>query len=633
MGLFNDNANVTTTFKGKDELSPVVRNIRSAMADFKKDAITGFGLGAGLNIFHAATRAIGAVVDVIGDSISAASDQSEAMSKVTVVFGEQSDAIKDWAKTASDSMGMSETAALQAAGTLGNLLLSMGNTEKAASDMSREMVQLAADIGSFNNVPVDEVLMAMRSGLTGEIAPLRRFGVNLTDVTLKAKAFALGLNDGREALSTSAKSAAAYHLILEQTTTAQGDFKRTADGLANSTKTFNAKMAELSVQLGKFLEGPAADFVGFLTGVAASFTPHNAAVQKGIDFINSYGEALAGATEAGAKLPAQLRADAIAAYTQAFQDYLDVNGQFLKDMDKTGQTFEMINRLNREFAFNSGQSAESLAVLAERVRLGGGDFDDFVFAIQRMIAAGIDIKAMAMRYVRSFDEMGEGTDEATRTMSRFAEHTPILMTHAVVDMKAAIKSGRTGIVEQFRLLAWQTKHPFAEVNYADWLGDRQESAMRKSRQAVKAGKGGVAAQYRALAASIRAEMQGLPGYMASIAGQVVSALSIIPGMGGLDDILGWTPPSGGGRRNRNRGDRRPGDGPPTGHSAQGGSASGTTMVGEYGPELLHLGSAKARVTPNHQMGGPIVLQIDGHTLMRWIDNKQGRQMALYGLGD
>ena len=38
-------------------------------------------------------------------------------------------------------------------------------------------------------------------------------------------------------------------------------------------------------------------------------------------------------------------------------------------------------------------------MLAERVRLAGGDFDDFIAAIQGMIATGIDIKAMAMRYV------------------------------------------------------------------------------------------------------------------------------------------------------------------------------------------------------------------------------------------
>jgi len=93
----------------------------------------------------------------------------------------------------------------------------------------------------------------MRSGLTGEIAPLRRFGVNLTDVTLKQKAMSLGLYKGTGLLDVNAKSAAAYALILEQTTTAQGDFARTSDGLANSQRSLTAQMADLQAEIGEAL--------------------------------------------------------------------------------------------------------------------------------------------------------------------------------------------------------------------------------------------------------------------------------------------------------------------------------------------------------------------------------------------
>ena len=59
-----------------------------------------------------------------------------------------------------------------------------------------------------------------------------------------------------------------YELIKKDTANAQGDFARTSDGLANSTKTLNARMSDLTVQLGKMLEGPAQGFVGFLSDVA-----------------------------------------------------------------------------------------------------------------------------------------------------------------------------------------------------------------------------------------------------------------------------------------------------------------------------------------------------------------------------
>lgn len=179
-----------------------------------------------------------------------ASDLAEAQSKANVVFGDSVGVVNDFAEGAAVAAGMSKTMALEAQATLGNLLLSMGKVPSEASAMSKELVQLSADIGSFNNVDTEEVLSAMRSGLTGEIAPLRRFGVNLTDVTLKAKALELGLYSGSGALDVSAKSSAAYALILEQTTTSQGDFARTADGLANKQRILTAQMKNLGTEIG-----------------------------------------------------------------------------------------------------------------------------------------------------------------------------------------------------------------------------------------------------------------------------------------------------------------------------------------------------------------------------------------------
>lgn len=209
--------------------------------------VSGVGLGIGVSAWGMASTAI---VGFIGDSIKAASDLSESQSKVGVVFSQSAEKVRAWAETAAKSMGLSKQAALESSSTLGNLLLSMGKTSDEAADMSMTMVKLAADLASFNNVDIEEVLMAMRSGLTGEIAPLRRFGVNLTEAALKAEAMALGVSDGKKVLDASQKSAAAYSLILKQTTTAQGDFARTSTGLANQQRILNAELDDTSAKLG-----------------------------------------------------------------------------------------------------------------------------------------------------------------------------------------------------------------------------------------------------------------------------------------------------------------------------------------------------------------------------------------------
>lgn len=204
------------------------------------------------------------VVDFFKGAVSGASDLEESASKVGEVFGDAADGVKKFASTAATSMGMSEATALEATGTFGNLMVSLGMGGKEAASMSTEMVQLAADMGSFNNVPTEEALAAIRSGLVGENEPLKRFGVNMNEATLKAKAMELGLSDGKGTLDANAKAQAAYALIMEQTTTAQGDFARTSDGLSNSQKTMAAVWTDMKASLGEALMPVIMQFVGFI---------------------------------------------------------------------------------------------------------------------------------------------------------------------------------------------------------------------------------------------------------------------------------------------------------------------------------------------------------------------------------
>lgn len=186
-------------------------------------------------------------------AVNMASDLDESLNKVTVVFGEQAAAVTEWSKASATAFGMSQQQALEAAGTYGNLFVSMGMTNQMSSDMSTNLVQLAGDLASFNNVSPDEALLALRAGLVGETEPLKRFGVNLNEATLKAKAMEMGLYDGKGVLDANAKAQAAYAIIMEQTTTAQGDYARTSDGLANTMRTLKAMLVDTAASLGKIL--------------------------------------------------------------------------------------------------------------------------------------------------------------------------------------------------------------------------------------------------------------------------------------------------------------------------------------------------------------------------------------------
>jgi hypothetical protein len=190
------------------------------------------------------------VIEFGKDSVAAASDLNESFSKVGVVFGTSAKQVQDWSKNSATAMGISQQAALEAAGTFGNLAVSLKLPQATAATMSTKLVGLAGDLASFNNVDPKEALEALRSGLTGETEPLKKFGVNLNDAALKAKAMQLHLSNGKGVLTASAKAQAAYALILEQTKTAQGDFARTSGGLANQQRIAQAQFENLKATVG-----------------------------------------------------------------------------------------------------------------------------------------------------------------------------------------------------------------------------------------------------------------------------------------------------------------------------------------------------------------------------------------------
>lgn len=194
-----------------------------------------------------------ALVLVAKKSIDAASSLQESTSKVNAVFGSQSAELEAWSMTSATAFGQSRQQALEAAGTYGNLFQAFGIGRDKAAEMSMSLTELAADLASFNNTSIDDALEALRSGLSGETEPLKRFGVALTDDRLKAEALAQGIYDGKGVLDAAQKSQAAYALILRDTTLAQGDFARTSDGLANSQRIAQAELQNTLATIGQDL--------------------------------------------------------------------------------------------------------------------------------------------------------------------------------------------------------------------------------------------------------------------------------------------------------------------------------------------------------------------------------------------
>lgn len=236
-------AQAQSSIKGMDStVATANTGMQNMISSAKKMAAT-------VGVAFAATQ----VVQFGKDVIMAASSMAESVSKVNVVFGENAASVMEFGEKSAKALGIGSQKALEAAGTYGNLFQALGVGRPAATEMSTSLVQLAADLASFNNTSIDDALNALRSGLSGETEPLKRFGVALNEVTLKNKAMAMGFGEIKGVMDPAIKAQVTYALVMEQTSLAQGDYARTADGTANTMKSLAAEFENAKVAIGEIL--------------------------------------------------------------------------------------------------------------------------------------------------------------------------------------------------------------------------------------------------------------------------------------------------------------------------------------------------------------------------------------------
>lgn len=229
-----------------------------------KSIAKGFKERIGHKLFDGLTSAARAVPGVLTDAVKSASSLNEQIGKSEAVFGDSADAMKKWSKGTADAIGMARVESLEAAGTFGTFFNALKFSDSEAADMSRTLVELAADMGSFSEATNEETITALFAALRGQQEPIQRLGVSFNAAELQTKAFQMGLVDAKGALDAKTKAMVIYQTILEQTERQQGNFSDTSEGLANSTKILEAKFKDASSTIGEQLLPFIKELVNFM---------------------------------------------------------------------------------------------------------------------------------------------------------------------------------------------------------------------------------------------------------------------------------------------------------------------------------------------------------------------------------
>lgn len=316
------------------------------LKSFTRQILSSMGIYLGL---YGAIRGIKNAIDI-------SSALTEVQNVVDVTFGDMSKKVNEFAQDSIRQFGMSELTLKQTASRFQAMGTAMGidsslikkaneflnkqtdgyiGLSDSMADVSLNLTKLTADMASLYNIDQDVVSQDLAAIFTGQTRPLRDYGLDLTQATLKEWAMKQGLDSDIESMSQAEKTMLRYQYVLANTQTAQGDFARTADSWANQIRILKQSFEQLGSVIGGALINAFKPFVKALNSVLLVVISFVTKVTNALGAIFGWKY-----EDSGAGL-----ADSFSDAAESAGDVADNTGQAAKNIDKMNKGVRQFDEL------------------------------------------------------------------------------------------------------------------------------------------------------------------------------------------------------------------------------------------------------------------------------------------------
>lgn len=238
------------------QLSKVVTQANRVTAANEKQRKSYLSLSNQMNGFMrnmAKLVSLKAIAEYLGNAVAKFNDFYEATDLFHNAMGNLSGEADTLISKMQGLLGVDPTKAMTYMATIQSLGTSFGLASDKAYILSKNLTQLAYDEGSYWNKDVAETFTAMSSAISGEIEPIRRLGVDLSQARLQQELLALGFNKQVSSLSQADKAVLRYIAIMKQTANVQGNLAQTIQSPANQIKILKAQLDMLAKSVGSLL--------------------------------------------------------------------------------------------------------------------------------------------------------------------------------------------------------------------------------------------------------------------------------------------------------------------------------------------------------------------------------------------
>ena len=238
------------------QLSKVVTQANRVTSANEKQRKSYLSLSSQMNGFMrnmAKLVSLKAIAEYLGNAVAKFNDFYEATDLFHNAMGNLSGEADTLISKMQGLLGVDPTKAMTYMATIQSLGTSFGLASDKAYVLSKNLTQLAYDEGSYWNKDVAETFTAMSSAISGEIEPIRRLGIDLSQARLQQELLALGFNKQVSSLSQADKAVLRYIAIMKQTANVQGNLAQTIQSPANQIKILKAQLDMLAKSVGSLL--------------------------------------------------------------------------------------------------------------------------------------------------------------------------------------------------------------------------------------------------------------------------------------------------------------------------------------------------------------------------------------------
>jgi len=191
------------------------------------------------------------MIDFGKETAELGSSLSEVQNVVETVFPSMTEAVEELAEKSLKSFGLSKNSYKDYISTMGALFKSAGFGEEQGFDMSKQLVELAADVASLRNMENSFTQEKMTAVITGQTRALRQLGADISITTMRQFAYQKGAKKTYDQMSQQEKIVWRFKKVLNDLGYASGDFERTSRGWANSVKQMKEAWANFKATLGQ----------------------------------------------------------------------------------------------------------------------------------------------------------------------------------------------------------------------------------------------------------------------------------------------------------------------------------------------------------------------------------------------